>query len=565
MKSISKSIYFSVILVIVICSPVSSKTSICYPSKDTSMIYFIKSNLKKSLKANSTDSDSSLFYARKAYQASLEIGNDTLLATACLRIAAAFDLQGNPKQALDYYFKAYPVIVKKVKTLPGIESSKKMVVLLNNIASCYFNLQMNKLAMQYFDKTNAFIEAQVRINPHLIDEYTRLAITYNMSSMYIKMKQYDDAQKSIEKATLINQIVKDSVVQAGLMVNKGVLLVEKGLPDKAMPLYMQALPLRERLGDCRSIVALYNNIGNYYQIKGDHYQALKWFEKVLIKGRECSAYQSMKIAFKALSGIYVSMGDYKKAFEINEKYNKLEDSIFNVQKLTDLSRLAYQYEFEEHIKVAQLSKDKDLAELKSKRFLYVLFAVIFCLLFLLISLLYLILLNKRRKDKFIRLQVEYEKQKLEIKQINLENELLVKNKELAANALYLGQKSEIINEIAGKINTLSNDLQDTNYSQRVKQILNDLQLANSEKVWEEFEIRFKDVHLDFYTRINEIFPNLTSNEKKLCAFLRLNMSTKEIAAITFQTPLSIKIARSRLRKKMGLTQGINLIAYLENV
>jgi DNA-binding CsgD family transcriptional regulator len=74
-----------------------------------------------------------------------------------------------------------------------------------------------------------------------------------------------------------------------------------------------------------------------------------------------------------------------------------------------------------------------------------------------------------------------------------------------------------------------------------------------------------DVHQEFYQRLNEMFPDLTPNEKKLAAFLRLNMTTKDISAITYQSTDSIKIARSRLRHKLGLTQDDNLIAFLESL
>jgi DNA-binding CsgD family transcriptional regulator len=73
------------------------------------------------------------------------------------------------------------------------------------------------------------------------------------------------------------------------------------------------------------------------------------------------------------------------------------------------------------------------------------------------------------------------------------------------------------------------------------------------------------VHNDFYDKLNEKFPNLSANEKRLCAFLRLNMSTKEISAITYQSINSITVARSRLRKKLELDSDENLISFLESI
>lgn len=87
-------------------------------------------------------------------------------------------------------------------------------------------------------------------------------------------------------------------------------------------------------------------------------------------------------------------------------------------------------------------------------------------------------------------------------------------------------------------------------------------LAVNENFWIEFEKRFNDVHHDFYHRLQHAHPDLTANERKLCAFLRLDMSSKEIASITFQHAKSVDMARYRLRKKIGLLQEESLTAYL---
>jgi len=84
-------------------------------------------------------------------------------------------------------------------------------------------------------------------------------------------------------------------------------------------------------------------------------------------------------------------------------------------------------------------------------------------------------------------------------------------------------------------------------------------------VWNEFEVRFQQVHRDFYQKLTERYPDLTPNEIKICAFLKLNMTTKDISAITFQTVKSIQVARNRLRKKMGIDREENLIALLQQL
>jgi len=92
-----------------------------------------------------------------------------------------------------------------------------------------------------------------------------------------------------------------------------------------------------------------------------------------------------------------------------------------------------------------------------------------------------------------------------------------------------------------------------------------MQSHTNQDIWTEFELRFQQVYNDFYDKLQEKFPNLSSNEKKLCAFLKLNMTTKEISAITYQSVNSIVVARSRLRKKLDIETEESLISYLQGL
>ncbi len=100
----------------------------------------------------------------------------------------------------------------------------------------------------------------------------------------------------------------------------------------------------------------------------------------------------------------------------------------------------------------------------------------------------------------------------------------------------------------------------------VRSLINDYKLQTSYSNWEEFETLFTKVNSSFVHRLNELFPNLTLNERKLCMFLKLNMSNKDIAKITLQSEEALKKSRLRLRKKLGLTdRSANLTAFIQNL
>jgi DNA-binding CsgD family transcriptional regulator len=88
---------------------------------------------------------------------------------------------------------------------------------------------------------------------------------------------------------------------------------------------------------------------------------------------------------------------------------------------------------------------------------------------------------------------------------------------------------------------------------------------NNDDDWNFFEEAFNNADQDFLKKIKEIHPNLTPNDLRLCAYLRLNLSSKEIASLLNISSKSVEIKRYRLRKRMNLEHGTNLISYILSV
>jgi PAS domain S-box-containing protein len=101
--------------------------------------------------------------------------------------------------------------------------------------------------------------------------------------------------------------------------------------------------------------------------------------------------------------------------------------------------------------------------------------------------------------------------------------------------------------------------------QKIKALVADTKRYSSNSNWSEFEILFEKVHSSFYEKLHVQFPNLTPNERRICAFLKLNMSNKDIAQITFQSEDALKKARLRLRQKLAIDRETNLISYLQSI
>lgn len=133
----------------------------------------------------------------------------------------------------------------------------------------------------------------------------------------------------------------------------------------------------------------------------------------------------------------------------------------------------------------------------------------------------------------------------------------MQQRELTSKVMKLYQHQELmantISQIESiKLNVNKRNGKDTGIQKSLQNLINELTVSDNENLWKEFEAQFNETNPDFLKRLTERFPDLTPNEIKMCIFLRLNLRTKEISVITQQSIKSIEVARTRLRKKLGL-------------
>jgi len=291
---------------------------------------------------------------------------------------------------------------------------------------------------------------------------------------------------------------------------------------------------------------------------------LECYEKAFEISKENNILTSGVISLQMLADVNSQLGNYKSAYEFQKLYKAWSDSLLNLEKIRLVTQLEIQEKFDRRLHENQLKQQQKESEQKARELIYSLITV-----FSVMGLIILILLYFLQRSKSRRLSLEAEKSNLEKKSLKLENttlekQLEFKNKEMATNVMYMVKKNELITQISEKLIKFKSLFKKENQS-IIEEVIKDLQSTSEESVWIEFEIRFQQVHNDFYNKLNERIHNLSANEKKLCAFLRLNMSTKEISAITYQSVNSITVARSRLRKKIGLDTDEILISFLENI
>lgn len=197
---------------------------------------------------------------------------------------------------------------------------------------------------------------------------------------------------------------------------------------------------------------------------------------------------------------------------------------------------------------------------------YTIYATLICLLiFLLFKWQKRKLQQKHERELYLN-QLELdrrEKEVVRLKNEKLETEIDFKNKELANVTMHLVQRGEVLAKIKETILSVvkKHDFSDRsiNFRQLIRLIRN---AERTDEDWEQFSVHFNHVNEGFFTNLKEQYPDLTPNELKLCAFLRMNLSSKEIAQLMNITIKAVEVGRYRLRKKLKLDPEQNLYEFL---
>jgi len=155
-----------------------------------------------------------------------------------------------------------------------------------------------------------------------------------------------------------------------------------------------------------------------------------------------------------------------------------------------------------------------------------------------------------------------EKELVQLRNEKLEAEINHKNTQLASTTMHLVQKGEIL----GKVKEQMLKLKKQTDADELKNIIRTLSEEDRlDDRWEQFSIHFDTVHSGFLATLKSKFTNITPNELKLCAYLRMNLSTKEIAQLMNISVRGVEISRYRLRKKLGLSTDTNLFDFLMQI
>lgn len=254
------------------------------------------------------------------------------------------------------------------------------------------------------------------------------------------------------------------------------------------------------------------------------------------------------------------------SYTLNDSIRVLDDA----KRLADMELV---YEMDKMVQEnSLLRKESELKDLNIRRQRLVILLIGLMAVSIIGFISYRLLTQRKRRLAERRLaeqEAELSRKEMEIiqkRETDLKNELELKNRELTSKVLKLVRNNEFIIHLTEELKQLLMELnpRENTKKEHIRELMSQLRSQSNDNSDTEFKYYFEQVYSSFYDNLLRTYPGLTARDLRLCAFLRLGLSTKEISIITFREVRSVESSRNRLRKKMNIPAEADLTEFFSH-
>ncbi len=407
----------------------------------------------------------------------------------------------------------------------------------------------------YLEEQLGSIDKAVEYFQKAIDIFEEKGVKHAIPSLQFDIARlYKDEQKLNDALTIAQEALELSesldyqyLVIDGLGRIAGI-YHEMGEDGKAIEALNNALEKADESGMQSRKFPLLNKLSKSYMTLGRNKEAVKAAQEAYDLAIISKDWVSAEDALELLIESEISSNNLSSVVEHQKALLAVRDSIINEEQAKTI------YELEAKFRVEEKEKEIELLKTENDKKAIVQGTLI-CGLVLLLIIGLLVYRSQRLKIKTGKAELEVSR----LKRKELEQDLEFKNKQLTTQSLNIVQKNELMAELKDKIGDLKQD----GNAKELNNISNLVDYSFSlDEDWKQFRMHFEEVHSGFYHILRDRFPELTPNEMKLSALVKLNLNIKEMAAILGISPDSVKTARHRLRKKLDINTEVNLTEFM---
>lgn len=509
-----------------------------------------KKAFDKGVQLKNSDQDSAVFLFDKSYKLYLK-SNDTLSAITAL-FQKGFVFENNAQ-----YAKSYDVLWKALLLMDQIENEAVKSVVYQRLGRIYSYYKREKKSIEFLKKA---LETQKKVLKKNGENKVRLtSYYYSIAATYRELNKPDLGKIYLDSSYTYFKKNEALVSKNVLDFEKAIYLSKKNRGEEAFKIMEEVYPWFKK-NRTSYLVLFYKYWGDICLRLGEITKSEQFYLKSLQVSEDFSSHIDFTpLVYEKLSEVYLRNDKYQKAFKNLKKAKELDRIFFDSRSIENQSLLEIKDDYRsEKERQEKIIRDQYLKQLEQEDQIIRLQRII-----LIGSLIFLLVLGYLF-FKHLRAKHIAEKELIrKTKQIEIEKtkELLeLKNKELAASALQMIEKDEFLKDLKIKIREGGDKVK----IHELNKVLRSVSINNN-KNWEEFRARFIEVNKDFYDQIFEKFPKLSQGDQKICALIKLNFSSKEMARLLGISVESVHTVRHRIRKKMQLPRSVNLEDYINSL
>jgi tetratricopeptide (TPR) repeat protein/DNA-binding CsgD family transcriptional regulator len=472
-----------------------------------------------------------------------EHGMEEKMGKSYNNIGVIYKISSNHDKAIEYYYKSIEI--------------KRKYGIIHALDPPYFNINdLYHVKGEYEKALQTTREAMQIAKEHDIDWWIQ-SCHYMLVNDFHALNQADSMKKHVD---IYRSLANDPYYQAISDELEAEYHNLIGNHDRTLELAKKAILFFRSDGDllhlnrCMTLYAQSLSKLGYYD------RAIDTLNVIKRNAEERKDNARVLNTLLSLSEIYEAGGNYIEALKWAREYSLRRQSVYNESRASIIGGL----EAEMRLRLKEKEKKilKKEAELQSaiieKQNLIIWFAAFAIGLSLILA--YLLYRSQKQKAGLAEAESRVNQEKAR----RVSEQLEYKNRELVNFALQIVYKNEFLTEVSSEIEKwYKNGLgQNVKVRDLFKKLKANSVLINNQK---EFEAHVNSVHESFYAKLDKKYPELTANEKRLAALLRMRLSSKEISSITGISAKSVDMSRYRLRKKMALKSGEDLLEILNNL
>ena len=452
-----------------------------------------------------------------------------LAISTYLKIGSNYSKRGFYNQGISFFQKAYDLSLQhQIETyLPDVLR--------------YLGMSYNRLGD--FDQAETFIRQSLNYYQEN-DDLVKIGDAYlALAGVQAFANENDSSHQNYHKAKHYYEQANNKLGLVYTGLNLSDYFHELNQSDSAeYYLRMAELNNKGEASSARLQAHIYMKQIDAFNQSGRHKDALKRAEEVIKLGATTGDLEVQRQGHFSRSAINEQAKDYNQALKDFKQYSYLSDSLFNDETNTKFSKQKIEIEtLAKEIEIQRLAQESALKGTVNASL------IVGTILLALVALsIYLYYRSENRRKKVALKNSELQKQ-------NLQQKIQFDQQELSNHTLSMILKNNFLTELEGRLD----DLKTANGStiREINMMIKDIQLnRQAGKDWEKFQTYFGKAHPNFYKSIKERYPELTSSDLRQCALLKMNLSLKESAEILGVDHNSVKMARYRMKKKIGLAE-----------